>query len=78
VIWSFPTRAVSTVSAGGSPRLACNASPLISAHPPPPNHKQNLARESESARVSFDRRRDPTEVRELRGATLELELVAGE
>ena len=49
VIWSFPTRAVSTASAGGSPRLACSASPLISgtpakSHPEPktqhPNHKK--------------------------------------
>jgi len=54
VIWSFPTRAVSTASAGGSPRLACSASPLISRNPAKshrkpktqhPNHKKRKINE---------------------------------
>lgn len=90
VIWSFPTRAVSTASAGGNPRLACSASPLISAtpaksHPEPkktqhPNHKTKTKNIEICIQVGQTQRGEGnlTEVGELRGAALELELVAGE
>jgi hypothetical protein len=80
---------VSTASAGGSPRLACSASPLISGTPakshPEPQKKKLSARikhkkktRSASGWKASAERRQPTEVGELRGAALELELVAGE